>query len=130
MPAALQIYRLDSLPTILPFSSAVRVGGMVHVSGQIGHLPGELKLVPGGLEAEARQALSYMREVLLAAGSRLDLVIKCTVYFADIGDFQAFNAIYAEFFGSHRPARTGVAVAGLALDARIELDCMALAADA
>ncbi|WP_374313353.1 RidA family protein [Dongia sp.] len=130
MATSLQTVRLDSLPPVLPFSSAVRVGDMVHVSGQIGHLPGELKLVPGGLAPEARQALSYLRDALTAAGSCLERVIKCTVYFADIGDFQAFNAIYAEFFGTHRPARTGVAVAGLALGARIELDCIALANDA
>lgn len=126
MPSKIETFRLKSLPAILPFSSAVRVGDMVHVSGQIGHLPGELKLVPGGLEAEARQALAYMQEALQAAGSSLDRVVKCTVYFADMADFMAFNAIYAEFFGSHQPARSGIAVAGLALGARIELDCVAV----
>ncbi|WP_374382737.1 Rid family hydrolase [Dongia sp.] len=125
MNTRLETYRLDSLPAVLPFSSAARVGNMVHVSGQIGHLPGKLELVPGGLVPEARQALTYLREALLAAGSRLEQVVKCTVYFADINDFQAFNAVYADFFGAHRPARTGVAVAGLALGARIELDCVA-----
>lgn len=130
MASPLHTVRLDSLPAVLPFSSAVRVGDMVHVSGQIGHLPGELKLVPGGLVPETRQALSYLRDALVASGSSLERVIKCTVYFADIGDFQAFNSVYAEFFGAHRPARTGVAVAGLALGARIELDCIALANDA
>jgi 2-iminobutanoate/2-iminopropanoate deaminase len=126
MPAKIETFRLNSLPAILPFSSAVRVGDTVHVSGQIGHLPGELKLVPGGLEAEARQALGYMKEALMVAGSSLDRVVKCTVYFADMSDFQAFNKIYAEFFGGHRPARSGIAVAGLALGARIELDCVAI----
>lgn len=130
MATPLQTVRLDSLPAVLPFSSAVRVGDMVYVSGQIGHLPGELKLVPGGLGPESRQALSYLRDVLAASGSSLARVIKCTVYFADIRDFQDFNAIYTAFFGTHRPARTGVAVAGLALGARIELDCIALANDA
>ena len=129
MSTRLETYRLDSLPAILPFSSAVRVGNMIHVSGQIGHLPGKLELVPGGLVPEAKQALGYMREALTAAGSSLELVIKCTVYFADINDFKAFNAVYADFFGSHRPARTGVAVAGLALGARVELDCVALTAE-
>lgn len=126
MSTKLKTIRLDSLPAVLPFSSAVRVGDTIHVSGQIGHLPGELKLVPGGLEAEARQALTYMREALVAAGASLDRVVKCTVYFADMADFMAFNRIYAEFFGSHQPARSGVAVAGLALGARIELDCVAI----
>jgi reactive intermediate/imine deaminase len=118
--------RLASLPAVLPFSSAVRVGDTIHVSGQIGHLPGELKLVPGGLEAEARQALTYMKEALIAAGASLDRVVKCTVYFADMADFMTFNAIYAEFFEGHQPARSGIAVAGLALGAHIELDCVAV----
>lgn len=126
MPARIETFRLDALPAILPFSSAVRVGDTVHVSGQIGHLPGQLKLVPGGLEAEARQALAYMKDALIAAGSSLDRVAKCTVYFADMADFMAFNKIYADFFGTHQPARSGVAVAGLALGARIELDCVAI----
>lgn len=126
MSSKIETFRLAALPAILPFSSAVRVGDTIHVSGQIGHLPGELKLVPGGLEPEARQALSYLKDALIATGSSLDRVVKCTVYFADIGDFMAFNKIYAEFFGDHQPARSGVAVAGLALGARIELDCVAV----
>ncbi|WP_303978718.1 RidA family protein [Dongia mobilis] len=126
MSQPIETFRLDALPELLPFSSAVRIGDTVHVSGQIGHLPGELKLVPGGFEAEARQALSYMKQALIAAGASLDRVVKCTVYFADMADFRAFNAIYAEFFGAHQPARSGVAVAGLALGARIEIDCLAI----
>lgn len=126
MSTPIETFRLAALPSVLPFSSVARVGDTVHVSGQIGHLPGELKLVPGGLEPEARQALTYMKEALAAAGASLDRVVKCTVYFADIADFTAFNRIYAEFFGTHQPARSGVAVAGLALGARIEIDCMAV----
>lgn len=126
MSNKIETFRLAALPATLPFSSAIRVGDTVYVSGQIGHLPGELKLVPGGLEPEARQALAYMKEALIAAGARLDRVVKCTVYFADMADFMAFNRIYAEFFGNHQPARSGVAVAGLALGARIELDCVAV----
>jgi 2-iminobutanoate/2-iminopropanoate deaminase len=126
MSRPIETFRLDALPKLLPFSSAVRIGETVHVSGQIGHLPGELTLVPGGIEAEARQALSYMKQALIAAGASLDRVVKCTVYFADMADFMAFNAIYAEFFGTHQPARSGVAVAGLALGARIEIDCVAV----
>ena len=126
MSQQIDTFRLDALPKMLPFSSAVRIGDTVHVSGQIGHLPGELRLVPGGLEAEARQALGYLEQALIAAGASLDRVVKCTVYFADMADFMAFNKIYAKFFGSHQPARSGVAVAGLALGARIEIDCVAV----
>jgi len=69
-----------------------------------------------------------MREALEMAGSSLDRVIRCTVYFADIGEFRRFNDIYREYFLRHLPARSGMAVAALALDARIEIECIALAA--
>jgi reactive intermediate/imine deaminase len=126
MVTKLQTFRLDSLPSVLPFCSAIRAGDTIHVSGVIGHVPGELKLIPGGLEAEAHQALAYMKEALEVAGAGLDRVVKCTVYFADMGDFFAFNKIYGAFFGDHQPARSGIAVAGLALGARIEIDCVAV----
>ena len=124
---SLQIFRLAALPDEVPFSSAARVGDMVYVSGQIGHRPGEMRLVDGGLEAEARQALDYMREALEMAGSSLDRVIKCTVFFADIGDFRRFNEIYRTYFPNHLPARSGVEVQALALGARVEIECVALA---
>ena len=123
----LQIFRLAALPAEVPFSSAVRVGDTVYVSGQIGHRPGEMRLVEGGLEAEARQALGYMREALEMAGSSLDRVIKCTVFFADIGDFRRFNEIYRTYFPNHLPARSGVEVQALALGARVEIECIAFA---
>jgi 2-iminobutanoate/2-iminopropanoate deaminase len=126
LSVAIETFRLSSLPDVLPFSSAVRVGDQVHVSGQIGHLPGQLRLVEGGLEAEARQALDYMRQALEMAGSSLDRVIKCTVFFADMGDFQQFNAIYRSYFPNHLPARSGIEVRGLALGARLEIECVAL----
>jgi 2-iminobutanoate/2-iminopropanoate deaminase len=122
----LQIFRLAALPAAVPFSSAVRVGDMVHVSGQIGHRPGEMRLVEGGLEAEARQALDYMRDALEMAGSSLDRVVKCTVFFADINDFQRFNEIYRTYFPNYLPARSGVEVKALALGARVEIECIAL----
>lgn len=123
----IETFRLPALPPDLPFCSAARVGDTIHVSGQIGHVPGELRLVEGGIEAEARQALDYLRDALEMAGSGLDRVVKCTVYFADIGDFSRFNEIYRTYFGHHQPARSGVEVKGLALGARIEIDCVALA---
>ena len=122
----LQIFRLDDLPGELPFSSAVRVGQTVYVSGQIGHRRGEMRLVEGGLEAEARQALDYMREALEMAGSSLDQVIKCTVYFANMGDFRSFNNVYRAYFPNHLPARSGVEVQALALGALVEIECVAL----
>ncbi len=126
----LESFRTGALPASLPFCAAMRVGDLVFTSGQIGNVPGALKLVDGGFEAEARQALDHMKHALEAAGTSLDQVVKCTVFFTDMTDFQAFNAIYAEVFGDHRPARSGLAVKGLALGARIEIECVALAGDA
>ncbi len=126
----LKSFRTGALPDSLPFCAAMRVGDLVFTSGQIGNVPGEMELVEGGLEAEARQALTHMKHALEAAGSSLDRVVKCTVFFTDMADFQAFNAIYAEVFGEHRPARSGLAVKGLALGARIEIECVALVGDA
>ena len=125
-PQQIETFRLPGLPASLPFPSAVRAGDTVYVSGQIGNVAGELSLVPGGLEAEARQALDHLQAALEAAGSGLDRVLKCTVYFADIGDFGRFNEIYRSYFAGHQPARSGVEVKGLALGARIEIDCIAL----
>ena len=123
----IEIFHMDAVPEELPFSSAVRTGGMVYVSGQIGHRPGEMRLVEGGLEAEARQALDYMGQALELAGSSFGRVVKCTVFFADMKDFQRFNAIYRTYFSDYLPARSGIEVQGLALGARIEVECIAVA---
>jgi reactive intermediate/imine deaminase len=125
----LEAIRTDALPAGLPFPAAIRAGNLVFVSGQIGNVTGEMKLIDGGLEAEARQALEHLRTALEAAGSSLDRVVKCTVFFADMRDFQPFNAVYREFFGDHLPARSGVEVKGLALGARVEIECIALRGD-
>ena len=126
----LEAIQTDALPAGLPFPAAIRAGDLIFVSGQIGNVPGEMRLVDGGLEAEARQALQHMKAALEAAGSALDKVVKCTVFFADMRDFQAFNAVYGAFFGGHLPARSGVEVKGLALGARIEIECIALRGEA
>ena len=115
------------LPASLPFCSAVRAGETVYVSGNIGNPAGELSLVEGGIGAETRQALAHMETALHAAGSSKERVIKCLVFLADMADFQAMNEAYGAFFGNHRPARSTVAVAGLAIGARVEIECIAQA---
>jgi 2-iminobutanoate/2-iminopropanoate deaminase len=110
----------------LPFSDAVRVGEILYVSGQIGNQPGTLHLVPGGIAAESRQALSNMRAVLEHAGSSLAHVVKCTIFLADIAEWDAFNTVYREIFGDELPARSALGANGLALGARIELECIAV----
>ncbi len=110
----------------LPFSSAVRVGDLLYLSGQIGTLPGTTELVAGGIAAEARQTLENIEAVLQYAGSDLEHVVKCTVFLVDIADYAEVNAVYAEFFAGDPPARSAVAGTGLALGARVEIECVAL----
>ncbi len=109
----------------LPFSDAVRVGDMVFLSGMIGVVPGTLELVSGGTAAEARQALENIEVVLQAHGLTRRDVVKCTVMMEDIAEWGAFNAIYASFFTAPYPARSAFGTDGLALGARLEVECVA-----
>lgn len=109
----------------LPFSPAVRVGHMLFLSGQLGNVPGTRQLVDTGIAAQTRQALENVKAVLAAAGSSLSRVVKCTVFLADIRDYAPMNEVYATFFPKDPPARSTVAGSGLALGARIEIDCLA-----
>jgi len=109
----------------LPFSEAVRVGDIIYLSGQLG-TDSTGRLVPGGIGPETRQALRNIAAALARHGSSLDRVVKCTVMLADIAEWGAMNEAYVSFFGSHRPARSAFGTSGLALGARLELECMAL----
>jgi 2-iminobutanoate/2-iminopropanoate deaminase len=111
----------------MPFSPAVRVGNVIYLSGSIGAPLGSKELVPGGVRAETRQILANIRSIVEAAGSSLDQVFKCTVFLADIGDYAAMNEEYAAVFRTDPPARSTVAGSGLALGARVEIECMAAA---
>jgi reactive intermediate/imine deaminase len=108
----------------LPFSEAVRVGNMLYLSGQLG-TDSSGRLVPGGIRAETRQALSNIAAALERQGFSLDQVVKCTVMLADIGEWAAMNEVYLTYFRTHRPARSAFGTSGLALGARLELECMA-----
>lgn len=107
------------------FSQAVRVGNLLFISGEIG-TDSAGKLVPGGIQAEGRQALNNLQHTVERLGSRMDRVAKCTVFLADIRDYDAFNEIYASYFTVRRPARSAMAASGLALGARVEIECVAL----
>jgi len=103
------------LPTTLPFSEAVRVGNTLYLSGQIGIVPGGMKLVPGGIREEARQTMENIRTSLEANGYAMTDVVKCTVMLADVSEWGAFNEVYRAFFTERYPARSALGANGLAL---------------
>ena len=105
-----------------PYSQAIVAGDLVFVAGQIGLDPGPRTLVPGGLEAEAQQAMTNVRAILAAAGCTLGDLVQVQVFLADIRDYEAFNVVYATFFdGIAPPARAALLVAALPLGARVEI---------
>jgi 2-iminobutanoate/2-iminopropanoate deaminase len=110
----------------LPFSSAVRVGNMLYLSGQVGALPGTRSLAAGGIEGQTRQTMENIKAVLEYAGSSMGRVVKCTVFLGDIADYAQMNAVYASFFPDRPPARSTLAASGLALGAAVEIECIAL----
>jgi reactive intermediate/imine deaminase len=115
----------DSSP--YPFSPAVRVGGFLFLSGQIGARMenGAMRLVPGGIEPETRQTMDNIKEILTQNGSSLDRVVKCTVMIADMADWPRINTIYATYFPGPKPARSALGANGLALGAKVEIECIA-----
>ncbi len=122
-----QVIQVPGASLGLPFSTAVRVGNLIYLSGQVGVLPGSRQLAPGGVGPETRQTLENIKRVLEHAGSSMDRVVKCTVFLQDIADYGAMNEVYATFFPKDPPARSTVAGSGLALGARVEIECMAVA---
>ena len=114
------------LPTNLPFSEAVRVDNTLYLSGQIGIVPGTLTLVEGGMEAEARQTMENIKTTLETHGYSMNDIVKCTVMLADISEWAAFNEIYKSYFKDHYPARSALGANGLALGARVEVECIAV----
>lgn len=113
-----------------PYSHAVRAGGFLFCSGQVGFVPETGEFASQDVAVQTRQALDNVRAVLAAAGLTLDDVAKTTVFLADMADFEAMNAVYAEAFRDHRPARSTVAALGLPRGARVEVEVTALLRDA
>jgi 2-iminobutanoate/2-iminopropanoate deaminase len=106
-----RVIKTDLAPAALgPYSVAIQAGHFVYTSGQLGIDPKTGAIVDGGIEAETRQALTNVKNILEAAGSSLDLVVKTTVFLRDMGDFAKMNAVYAEFLGTDSPARSAVQV--------------------
>jgi 2-iminobutanoate/2-iminopropanoate deaminase len=129
MPKKLVI-RTDKAPKAIgPYSVANQVGNLVFTAGQLGLDPGTGELVPGGVEAETRQVLTNLMNVLEAAGSSLAMVVKTTVFLRDMGDFSRMNAIYGEFFTDDHPARSTVQVAALPKGGAVEIEVVAISQD-
>jgi 2-iminobutanoate/2-iminopropanoate deaminase len=115
----------EALKLDRPFSEAVRAGDFLVLSGQIGDDRATGKLVPGGIKAEATQTIKHIAGVLDRNGASLRDVVKCTVFLADISEWAAFNEVYRQFFSSPYPARSALGANGLAMNARVELECIA-----
>jgi 2-iminobutanoate/2-iminopropanoate deaminase len=126
-PLSKSIVHTDRAPAAVgAYSQAVRAGSLVFVSGQIALDPQTGELSGDTAARQARQALTNLAEILKAAGTSLDRVVKCTVMLDSIDDFAAVNAVYAEFFPSDPPARAAYAVAKLPRGALVEIDAIAL----
>ena len=109
-----------------PYSQAIRIENLVFTAGQVGFDPATMDFVEGGIEAQTRQVLTNLKQVLEAADSGLKFVVKTTVFLKDMNEFAAMNAVYAEFFPENPPARSTVAVASLPKGALVEIECIAL----
>ncbi len=113
-----------------PYSQAIIYGNTLFCSGQLGLDKSGAKIVAGGAEAEARQALDNLRAVLAQAAMTLDDVVKTTIFLTDLADFETVNRTYSEYFKSPYPARSTVQVAALPRGARVEIEAIAIKGDA
>lgn len=124
---AIKVVQTGAAPLAVgPYSQAVQIGSTIYCSGQLGMDPDTGELVGAEVGEQTRRVLQNLAAVLAVSGSGLAHVLKTTVYLADMDDFAAMNAVYAEAFGEHRPARATVEVSRLPKDARVEIDCIAV----
>jgi 2-iminobutanoate/2-iminopropanoate deaminase len=117
----------DKAPgAIGPYSQAIRANGMVFCSGQIPIDPATGDFVSDIVAEQTEQVLKNLSEVLRAAGTGLDKVVKTTVFLADMNDFGEMNEVYSRYFSGNKPARATVQAARLPRDAKVEIDCIAV----
>ena len=117
----------DHAPAAIgPYSQAVAAGNTIYVAGQIPIVPEKGELIEGGIEAQTRQSLTNISNILAAAGFSMKNVVKTTVLLADIADFGAMNAVYAEFFEEPYPARAAFQAAAIPKGAKVEIECIAV----
>ena len=123
---SIKVISTDRAPKAIgPYSQAVQVGNMVYTSGQIPLKPESGELVTESIEAQTRQVLDNLKAVLEGAGTKLENVVKTTVFIKDMGDFAVMNRIYGEYFSVPYPARSCVEVAKLPRDVKIEIEAVA-----
>jgi reactive intermediate/imine deaminase len=102
------------------------VGDLLILSGKLGIRPGERQLVEGGIGPETRQTMENIKTAVEKYGASMDRVVKCTVFLADMAEWGAMNEVYKTYFPAEAtPARSALGVSGLALNARVEIECMA-----
>ena len=121
-------YRSDSTKQLdFPFSDATIVNNVIYVSGQVGNLPGNTQVVPGGIKEETIQTMKNIERILLSLGSSMDKVFKCTCMLSDISEWGEMSEEYKKFFSEDkRPSRSAFAGSGLALGAKVEIECWAI----
>lgn len=122
----MQIHSSDQAPAAVgPYSQAVRSGQLLFCAGMLPLVPASMKIEAAEIEGQTRQVLTNIQALLGAAGLTLANVVKSTVFLKDLTDFAKMNALYAEAFAGHKPARSTVQVAKLPLDALVEIEVMA-----
>ena len=123
-----EVIHTDKVPPAhVPLSQAIKAGGFVFASGQLGNDPTTKRLAQGGIAPETRQVLENLKAVLEAAGSSLSNVVKVTIYMVDLGELLEMNAIFSQYFPVDPPARTTFQCARLVGDARVEIEAVAMA---
>eukprot|EP00877_Chromochloris_zofingiensis_P003426 jgi/Chrzof1/13084/Cz07g19070.t1 len=125
--AAKQVISTDNAPAALgPYSQAIKAGNTLYVSGQIGIVPGTKDFASDDVQGQTEQVMKNMGAILEAAGASYANVVKTTILLADMGDFATVNGIYGKFFPENPPARATFAVKTLPLNAKVEMDCVAV----
>jgi 2-iminobutanoate/2-iminopropanoate deaminase len=121
------VIRTDAAPSPFqgaPYSQAIKTGGLVFVSGQLGLKPGDTQ-ISGTIGEQTEQIFRNLKAILKAAGSNLDQIVKTTVFLVNLSDFQAMNEVYAQHVGENRPARSTVEIGALPSGALVEIDAIA-----